>query len=44
MTLIGYLGLRDHVPSVSGVDTLPGEKPKEGVSFATQGKSAGWFV
>ncbi len=42
LTLIGYLGLRDHVPSVAGLDSLPGEKPTEGVSFATQGKlSAG---
>ena len=37
LKLIGYLGLKDHVPSVSGLDGLDGEKANEGVSFATQG-------
>jgi len=37
---IGFLGLRDHVPAVSGLDGLPGSSNGEGgVSFSVEGES-----
>ncbi|GAA6006094.1 hypothetical protein JCM11491_002030 [Sporobolomyces phaffii] len=32
---IGYLGLRDHVPAVSGLDSLPGDD-LEGISYSVE--------
>ncbi|GAA5926147.1 uncharacterized protein JCM15063_000198 [Sporobolomyces koalae] len=37
LTRVGFLGLRDHVPAVSGLDTLPGkETAPDGISYSVE--------
>ncbi|GAA6049315.1 hypothetical protein JCM3770_005936 [Rhodotorula araucariae] len=36
LELVGYLGVRDHVPAVGGTDALPGEPDREGLSLGTE--------
>ena len=37
LELVGYLGLQDFIPAVSGLDSSSDAKPEEGICFGAEG-------